>query len=141
MSNPVKPLPRPDETTKAYWASLAEGTLRLQWCKSCRRTIHYPRPHCPYCLSAETEFRPHSGQGTVHAFTIVHVHPDNAFAPDLPLVVAMIDLEGGGRLLSNVVDVEPSPDAVRVGMPVRLRCEKISDAVGLPRFVPADPSS
>jgi uncharacterized OB-fold protein len=137
MPNSVKPLPRPDDVTGAFWSSLSnDGVLRLQWCKPCARPIHYPRPVCPHCMGNELEMREHSGRGTVHAFTIVYVHPDKAFSGDLPLVVALIDLDEGGRILSNLVSVDPSASAVKIGMPVTLRCERVSDDIVLPKFTP-----
>lgn len=137
MSNSEKPMPQPDDVTQAYWSSLGdEGILRLQWCKSCARPIHYPRAVCLHCMGNDLEMRKHSGRGRIHAFTIVHVHPDKTFAADLPLVVALIDLEEGGRILSNVVSVAPDPSVVKIGMAVELRCERVSERIVLPKFAP-----
>ena len=137
MPSSERPLPRPDDTTQAFWSSLSdEGILRMQWCMPCNRPIHYPRAVCPHCMGSELVLRQHSGQGTVHAFTIVYVHPDKAFSDDLPIVVALIDLQEGGRILSNLVSVDPSPSAIKIGMPVALRCERVSDDIVLPKFAP-----
>jgi uncharacterized protein len=137
MSEVERPLPRPDDATQAFWSSLSDdGVLRLQWCKPCARPIHYPRPICPHCMGGELEMRAHSGRGRVHAFTIAYVHPDKAFAADLPLVVALIDLEEGGRILSNLVSVEPDPALIAIGMKVALQCERVSGSAVLPKFAP-----
>ena len=87
-------------------------------------------------MGNDLEMRKHSGRGRIHAFTIVHVHPDKTFAADLPLVVALIDLEEGGRILSNVVSVVPDPSVVKIGMAVELRCERVSERIVLPKFAP-----
>ncbi len=55
--------------------------------------------------------------GAVRTFTIVH-----RAAPGVPTpyVSIVVDLDGGGVVKANLVGVEPTPEAVRVGMRVRL---------------------
>lgn len=131
-----KPLPIPDPVTQRFWDGLNEGELRIQRCSSCQRAIFYPRIGCPGCGSRALEWIAASGRGTVHAFTIAHRGVPPAFKGSIPYVVAMVDLEEGARLMTNLVGVDPTPEAVRIGMPVEVVFEQVTDAVTLAKFKP-----
>ncbi len=130
------PLPIPDPVTRPFWDSLRAHAIQLQRCAACGRFIYYPRPVCPSCLSDDLGWTPVSGRGLVHAFTIPHRHPDRAFAARAPYVVALVELEEGARMLSNLVDVAPDPADVRVGMPVEIVYDDVTEEITLPRFRP-----
>jgi uncharacterized OB-fold protein len=72
----------------------------------------------------------------VHSFVVFHrvYHP--AFARDVPYVVALIELDEGPRMLSNVIDVDP--EKVRCGMRVVVKFDDIAADISVPRFSPAD---
>ena len=136
MAEYSKPLPTPDPVTRPFWESLKVHAIQLQRCGGCTRFVYYPRPVCPSCLSDDLVWTPVSGRGVVHAFTIPHRHPNPAFGSDVPYVVALVELEEGARMLSNLVGVDPTPDAVRVGLPVEIVYDDVTDDVTLPRFRP-----
>ena len=136
MAEYSKPLPTPDPVTRPFWESLKAHAIQLQRCRGCGRFVYYPRPVCPSCLSDDLVWTPVSGRGVVHAFTIPHRHPNPAFGSDVPYVVALVELEEGARMLSNLVGVDPTPDAVRVGLPVEIVYEDVTDDITLPRFRP-----
>jgi uncharacterized protein len=136
MAEYSKPLPTPDPLTLPYWESVKAHAMKLQRCGGCGQFIFYPRAICPACASNDLVWTPVSGRGTVHAFTIPHRHPNAAFGADVPYVVALVELEEGARMLTTLVDIEPSPDAVQVGMPVEVSYDDVTDAVTLPRFRP-----
>jgi uncharacterized OB-fold protein len=78
--------------------------LLLPWCVSCGKPHFYPRSACPHCWSEEPfDWRPAAGTGVVHTFTIVRSNPPASFAHLLPYAIAIIDLDEGVRLLSNIV--------------------------------------
>src|SRR3712207_6455183 len=133
---PQKPLPVADPVTRPFWESVQRRAMELQRCDACGRFIFYPRGVCPHCLSDNLSWRPAQGTGEVHAFTVVHRHPNPAFAGDIPYVVALIELDEGVRMLSNLVGVAADPAEVRVGMPVEVVYEAASDEVTLPKFRP-----
>ena len=110
--------------------------MRLQRCAACARFVFYPRPFCPGCHGAELVWTPVSGRGVVHAFTIPHRHPHPAFGARVPYVVALVELEEGVRILTTLVDVEPTPAAVRIGLPVEIVYDDVTAEVTLPRFRP-----
>jgi uncharacterized OB-fold protein len=76
-----------------------------------------------------------SGRGTVHSYTVAHRAPHPAFAAQLPLVVAIVELEEGPRMVTNLIDCDPAH--LQVGMAVEARFEPIDDSDRvLPVFTP-----
>lgn len=137
MSALAKPGPTPTPVSRRFWEAAAAGRLELQRCEDCGLTIHYPRVICPRCWSQRIEWAPVSGRGTVKTFTVVHRAGHPAWQPDAPYVTALVELEEGPTMLSNIVDVDPP--AVRVGMPVRV-VFRSTGTVTLPQFAPvSDP--
>jgi uncharacterized OB-fold protein len=132
-----KPLPRPEnkELTKPYWDAIKRHELHMQRCKSCDRLIFYPREQCPFCLSQDLDYAPVSGRGRVHAYTIVHQPADSNFAPDAPYVFALIQLDEGVRMISNVIDCDPND--VHIDMPVVATYEDVTPDWTLVKFKPA----
>ena len=136
MAEYNKPLPIPDPVTRPFWDSLKAHAVQLQRCSACDRFIYYPRAVCPGCLSEDLAWSPVSGRGVVHAFTIPHRHPNPAFGSEVPYVVALIELEEGVRMMSNLIDVDPTPEAVRIGLPVEIVYDDVTDEITLPTFRP-----
>ncbi|HET9017712.1 MAG TPA: Zn-ribbon domain-containing OB-fold protein [Thermomicrobiaceae bacterium] len=137
MSTPRKPLPTPDGVTAPYWESVKAHAMQIQHCNACGQNIFYPRGLCPNCFSSDLAWQPVSGKGKLFAFTIVHRHPNPAFGNEAPYVVAMIELDEGVRMMSNLIGVEADPEHVKVGMPVEVVYEDVTEAVTLPKFQPA----
>ncbi len=131
-----KPLPVPDPVTQPYWDGLNAGELRIQRCRSCEKAVFYPRALCPHCGSRDLGWITCSGRGTLHAFTIAHRGTPAAFKGSTPYVVAMVELEEGARVMTNLIDVDPTPEAVKIGMAVEVVFEKASDAITLAKFRP-----
>ncbi|MFN8545707.1 MAG: bifunctional MaoC family dehydratase N-terminal/OB-fold nucleic acid binding domain-containing protein [Candidatus Binatia bacterium] len=117
-----------------WWEAAQRGQLPIQRCKSCRTLRHPPRPMCGACRSTEWDSVAASGRGTVYSYVVCH-HPQFP-GYEYPLVAAVIDLEEGTRLVSNVIGCEPA--AVRIGMPVRLSVETLEGGFRLPMFRPAE---
>jgi uncharacterized OB-fold protein len=142
MSSYAKPLPQPDPVTKPFWDSVKAHAMRLQRCGACGTYVFYPRALCPSCFSAALEWTPVSGRGVIHAFTVVHRHPSPVFQPEVPYVVALVDLEEGARMMTRLVGLPPDPARIRIGMPVEVVYDDVTPEVTLPAFgPPADPSA
>jgi uncharacterized protein len=137
MADYTKPLPTPDPVTQPFWDSLKEHAVKLQKCGGCKQFIFYPRALCPSCMSDDLAWTSISGRGVVHAFAIPHRHPNRVFTEGGPYVVALIELEEGVRMMSNLVEVDPTPEAVTVGMAVEIVYDDVTDEVTLPKFRPA----
>jgi uncharacterized OB-fold protein len=119
---------------EGHWAAARLGRLALQHCQTCHKYIFYPSFVCDRCLSTDLEWSDVAGRGTVESFTVVHRAFADEFARYLPYIVALVRLEDEINLLTWLVDV--TPEDVRIGMPVEVVFERISDSVSLHRFRP-----
>ena len=125
-----------------FWEATREGRLLVQWCTRCDRGIFYPRAFCPYCGDAgdaggPLEWRQASGRATVYAAVVEH-RPEAAgatFADGAPFCIALVDLEEGVRIMTNIVGCPPAD--VRSGMAVVVSWEPLSDGRQLALFRPA----
>jgi len=134
MSDRLAPTTTPD--TKFFWDALKDGKLVIQRCSSCATLRHPPRPMCPSCRSLEWDTLEASGRGTVYSFVMPR-HPQLPWFDD-GYIVALVELEEGTRLVTNLVDV--MPEAVHIGMPVRVRFDEFDGGLVLPMFAPEEPS-
>jgi uncharacterized OB-fold protein len=106
------------QIAKPFYEGLEEQKLLLPWCKSCGKPHFYPRSACPHCWSEEDyDWREAKGTGVIHTFTIVRCNPPPVFVPMLPFPIAIIDLDEGVRILSNIVG---DYDGVAIGDRVRV---------------------
>ncbi|MEX0761577.1 MAG: Zn-ribbon domain-containing OB-fold protein [Dehalococcoidia bacterium] len=133
----TKPLPVAQPESDRYWEGARNSELWLQRCESCHSTQFYPRRFCTACGSRDVGWLRATGRGTLYTFTIVHRPPHPGFADDLPYIAAIVELEEGPRVPTNVVGVDPAPENLEIGMPVRAVFEKATDQVTLPKFTPA----
>ena len=99
----TKPVPVPQGESDYYWEKAKAHELWLRNCGDCNQAYFYPRDICPHCFSRNTSWIQASGKGTLHTFAIVHRAPTPAFRDDAPFVVAMVDLEEGARMPTNLV--------------------------------------
>lgn len=120
-----------DEGNKAFWDACAAGELRVQRCITCGH-LRYPiSTVCPECLSEDAAWELLSGRGTVVSFCIFRHAYNEAWRDRLPYNVALIQLEEGPRMLSNVHGV--SPDEIRVGLEVKVAFE-VEQGFSIPVF-------
>jgi uncharacterized OB-fold protein len=127
----IAPLLTPEN--RYFWTAGAEGELRFKRCRACRTYVHPPAPYCAICLSKDLAIEAVSGRARVGGFTVNHQAWQPGFPP--PYVIAIVELEEAPyvRLTTNIVNCDP--DAVHVGMPVRVRFEQVEDT-WLPLFEP-----
>ena len=133
---PITP-PVPQPESDFYWEKCKEHELWLRHCKTCDDIYFYPRDISPCCFSRDTDWVQSSGRGVLHAFAIVHRGPIPAFRDRAPYVVAMVELEGGARMPTNLVDVDPDPSVIKIGMAVEVVFDDLDDKISLPKFRPA----
>ncbi|HSB94911.1 MAG TPA: OB-fold domain-containing protein [Spongiibacteraceae bacterium] len=113
-----------------FWEGVKEGRLLIQQCSDCSALRQPPGPMCPHCQSLQWHAKQASGRGTVYSW-IVSRHPTELDAN--PRIVALIDLEEGVRMVSNLRGVELS--AVREALPVEVFFDT---DYGLPQFQPLE---
>lgn len=125
---------RREPFTRAYWEGMKRGEFVLQTCPHCQTITHPPSPVCTGCLATDKTYRTASGRGTLYAFTVSYRPLHEEFKPDLPYVVALVDLEEGVRVMSWVTGC--APEALRIGMALEAWYEPIDGEVTLHRFRP-----
>lgn len=133
MSGRGIPLPRPTALSAPFWDGCREGVLRVQRCRACGGRVFIPQPVCTHCQADALEWVTCSGRGTLYSYTTVHRPPHPEL--EVPYVVAIVELEEGCHMLSNLVDCPP--DRLRVGMPVEVDFRPVSEQITLPMFRPA----
>lgn len=129
-----------EDIRETFWQSCREGALRIQACDDCGRWQFYPRYLCRHCGSRRVEWRQASGAATVESFSVVH-RAEGFFADLTPYVVAMVALEEGPEMMTNLVGTAESPldtERVRIGMPVQVVFAE-RDGQVVPLFTPSDP--
>jgi uncharacterized OB-fold protein len=98
---------------------------------ACGHAQLYARAHCLVCRNP-VEWVEATGRGTIYSYTVIRQNPSRSFRHLLPFVVALVDLDEGPRVMSNIVGC--ALEDVRIGAPVTVRFERVSDAAALPLF-------
>lgn len=129
-----KPLPRPSEDSAPFWESAFKGELRMQKCSDCGHVRFPPAVLCARCLSEQAEWVKLSGRGTVYSWIVVHQSQHPAFNADVPYNVAIVELEEGPRMHTNIVGC--TNDRISIGMPVEVAFEQVNDDTALVKFRP-----
>ena len=124
MAGGLAPTPTPE--TAPFWAAAAAGRLSIQRCRTCGRHYFYPRSFCPACQSADVEWTDVSGRGRLVSYVINH-RPLPPADLDVPQVIALVELEEGVRMLTNIVDSPAEPAALPLDAPVSVAFEARGD--------------
>jgi uncharacterized OB-fold protein len=127
-------LPSPRPETAEWWEKCREHKLMIQHCRKCGTKQFYPRIVCSNCLSDRIEWVQSSGLGSVLTFTICRVPVAAAYAEDVPYVVALVQLDEGPTMMSNILQCDP--ESVVVGMQVEVVFQPWSDEITMPQFRP-----
>jgi uncharacterized OB-fold protein len=133
---PVHRRPRPGIThdNRFFWDGVNEHKLLIQRCAGCAKLRHPPAPMCPHCQSLEWDAVEASGRGTIYSY-VFHHHPTiPPFEAGHP--IAVIELEEGTRIVTDLVGVEA--EQVAIGLPVQVEFNAVDDELVLPQFRPAN---
>ncbi len=135
---PFRILPRLTDLNRDFWTGGEHGELRFLRCQDCGTRIHPPVSVCHKDHSKNVKADAVSGRATVATYTVNHQMwmP----GPEVPYVVAIVEIEEDPtiRLTTNIVGC--APEDVYIGMPVEVVFEKQpdgDDAIWLPLFQPA----
>ncbi len=132
-----KPIPRPQGESDVYWQKAREHELWLRRCDECGHAYFYPRDISPCCFSKNTSWMKASGKASLYTYAIVHRSPHPGYADDVPFVTAIVELEEGPHMPTNIVGIDdPAPEMLSIGMPLEVTFENITDTVTLPKFRP-----
>lgn len=121
-------------TAQPYWDAARQGVLQIQECQACSRRQFYPRELCRHCWSKDLKWLVCSGKARVHSFTVCHVAPHAAFEAQLPFVVAIVDIEEGVRMTTNIVECDPA--RVHIDMRVEAVFDPVTEEETLVKFRP-----
>lgn len=130
-----RPAPRPNAymDTQPFWDAAKRHKLALQFCRDTGKPQFVPRPVSVQTGRRHLEWREVSGRGTVYSFT-------NTFSAwpgheaRVPYLVVLVELEEGARIMGNLYKVKP--EDVRIGMPVQVCWEKLTDDLDYYAFEP-----
>ena len=129
-----RPLPAITPETRHFWEGTRVGELRLQQCTAGGHVYFPPRPFCPHCGSREVGVVRASGRATLYSY-VIHHRPAPGFVP--PYSIAVVQLEEGPRMMTNIVEVEQTPQALQLDMRLEVVFQRVSDEISLPLFRPA----
>ena len=130
-----KPLPTVAGETKAFWDSCRRGQLVIQYCDGCDEYQWYPRGICADCWGESVRWVQSSGRGTVWTYTVTYQNRTPGFAEMVPYVLALVELEEGVRMFTNIIDCNPRD--VHIGMPVEVTFQTATPQLTIPYFKPA----
>jgi uncharacterized OB-fold protein len=133
VSPKAVPVPTPD--TERYWAGTARGELWVQRCDACGRSFFYPRNGCPHCSSLDVTWERVSGRARLHTYVISHRHAPG-FAHGVPYAIAVVELEEGPRMMSNIIGIDNIPEQLELDMELVVDFEPRGDQM-VPVFRPA----
>lgn len=128
-------LPVPDPETQPFWDAARARRLLVKRCADCGDAHLYPRPFCPHCWSEQVDWEEASGRATLYTWSVVRSNDLPPFPERVPYVAAMVDLEEGPRMMTNVEGCEF--DRLEVGMALHAEFRDIGADVTIPVFVPA----
>jgi uncharacterized OB-fold protein len=123
---PAGAVPTPTPDTLPFWTAVREERLVIQQCQSCGRHYFYPRDHCPHCSSGAVEWREVSGRGRLVSY-IINYRPLPPADAAQPQVIALVELDEGVRMLTNIVGTAPDPDALPLDAAVSVGFEPRGD--------------
>ena len=134
MSEGQRPKPLPTPETKHFWDGTKAHEIRLQRCDDCKKVYFPPRPFCPACGHRHVSVFKASGHATLHSY-VIHHRAAAGFTP--PYAIAVVELEEGPRMMTNIVDCPQTPAALQLDMKLEPHFEKMDDEITLALFRPA----
>ncbi len=130
-----RPLPEINSLTAPFWEYCKKHELRMQFCRRCKEWIWYPKAICPKCgKNDQMVWERLSGKGSIYSYTVIRQVIDNSesFSKDIPFVIALIELDEGPRIYSNIVGV--SYESISIGDRVEVVFEDVTNEITLPKF-------
>ena len=135
MTDQARPLPIITDDNREYWKYCKQHELRMQQCRDCGYIRFPPGIICPKCHSMVAEWARLSGRGKIYSFVVYRVSYHPSYANNIPYDVAVIQLDEGPRMESNVTGGKM--EDLKVGIPVEVYFDDVTPEVSLPRFRPA----
>jgi uncharacterized protein len=131
-----KPIPRPTPETQTFWDKAKQGELWLQRSKQTGEAYFPPRPFFPKDPGHEVEWFKASGKGKLHSYVINH-RPAPGFEDEAPYAIAIVKTDEGVTMMTNIVECEQTPEALKLDMPLEVVFVPVNDDISLPKWRPA----
>lgn len=131
--DPARPKPLPTPETRHFWDGTKAGKLLLQRCGDTGQAYFPPRPFSPFTGTRNVEVFEASGRATLLSY-VIHHRPAPGFAP--PYAIAVVKLEEGPQMMTNIIDCPQTPEALVLDMPLEVAFVPLDDAITLPLFRP-----
>ena len=131
----IRPVPQPTHLSQPYWDACVRGELSFLECRECGARFFPPAAACVRCLSDRLAWTRSTGRGRVYSYTVMQREPSPGFA--VPSVLAIVELDEGYAMFSNIVGCEPGD--VTIDMPVEVVFEDLAGGIRLPLFRPVLP--
>jgi uncharacterized OB-fold protein len=128
-----RPVPQPSSLSLPYWEAAGRGELLYMRCDRCGTPFFPPAEACIHCQAEEVAWQRSTGLAAVYSYTVLHAAPSAGFPT--PTVLAIVDVEEGYSMFTNVVGCPPAD--VRIGMAVEVDFEPLTESITLPVFRPA----
>jgi uncharacterized OB-fold protein len=126
-------LPNITPLTRPFWDACTEGRFLIPRCNSCGQHFFRPEVACTHCFSTDWQWAEASGRGSLYSYSIVHKAPAPGFKT--PFVLAVVEIEEGCFMFSNLIGCEDAD--MRIGMRLSVSFDNVAPGVDLPRFRPA----
>jgi uncharacterized OB-fold protein len=131
---PGRPRPVPTPETRHFWEGTRQGKLLLQRCGDTGRAYFPPRPFSPFTGTRNVSVFEASGRARLYSY-VIHHRPVPGFTP--PYAIAVVELEEGPRMMTNIIDCPQTPEALVLDMPLEVAFVPLDDEITLPLFRPA----
>lgn len=128
--------PEPTPETRHFWEGARQGELRLQRCDACAKVYFPPRPFCPACGDRAVSVFAATGGATLYSY-VIHHRPAPGFTP--PYAIAVVTLDEGPRMMTNIVGCPQTPEALVLDMRLQVQFTPMDDEISLPLFRPISP--
>lgn len=135
MSDMRFDLPTIEDETRPFWDAAREGKLLLRSCDDCGAVHYYPRPFCPTCWSQSVSWIEACGRATLYTHSTVYMNDLPPFGERVPYIAAVVDLEEGPRMMTEVIDCPP--EQLQIGMALEMTFRELTDEVTIAIFRPA----
>jgi uncharacterized OB-fold protein len=132
MAAYAKPIPTIIPEMRPFFEAAKRHELVVQRCSGCGTHRFPAREICSNCLSRKAQWVKVSGRGEIFSFNVMHQVYHPGFAAEVPYAVVVVKLAEGAKITSNLVGVRPHE--IRIGMPVVVVFDDITDEVTLPKF-------
>lgn len=119
--------PQPTKETAPFWDAAKQGRFLVKTCHSCGKAHWYPRDHCPFCASADTQWIDAKGDGVIYSYSVMR-------RAKPPYVMAYVTLAEGPTMMTNLINCDP--DKLKIGDAVSVVFVQTAEGYALPMFTP-----